>query len=102
MPDHLRAACDVRHIFSRNAVRREGHKAFPWLELAEGGLRLDRPSRNGVGPTFFLWAETHSSRSKNLSLSRIGHPEQLAAPIGRAASLSGSDFGHCGAATRPV
>jgi hypothetical protein len=35
-------------------------------------------------------------------LSRISHPEQLAAPIGRAASLSGSDFGHCGAATRPV
>ena len=50
------------------------HLASPWLDLAEGRLRLDRLSRNGVGSTFFPWALTrgqpwgprfaHSSRGK--------------------------------------
>jgi hypothetical protein len=34
-------------------------------------------------------------------LSRISHPERLAADR-TGSEPSGSDFGHCGAATRPV
>jgi uncharacterized protein (DUF736 family) len=38
-----------------------------WLDLAGSRLRLDRLCRNGVGSTFFPWAEAHSSRGKKLS-----------------------------------
>jgi hypothetical protein len=36
-----------------DAVRRADHMASPWLDLAEGRLRLDRLSRNDAGSTFF-------------------------------------------------
>src|ERR1700690_2332310 len=49
-----------------DAVRRPGHTASQWLDLAEGRLRLDRLRRNGVGKTFFPCRRSrHSSRGKN-------------------------------------
>ncbi len=52
----------------KDAVRRPDHTASPWLDLAEGRLRLDRLRRNGVGETFFPCRRSrHSSRGKKLS-----------------------------------
>src|SRR5271165_6010534 len=48
------------------AVRRADHTASPWLDLAEGGLRLNRLRRDGAGSTYFPLAEAHSSRGKKL------------------------------------
>jgi hypothetical protein len=49
-----------------DAVRRADHTASPWLDLAEGWLRLDRLSRNG-GRVGFL---------------PLGFPPQGAGPVG--------------------
>src|SRR5580698_2596585 len=65
-------------------VRRVNHTASSRLDLAEGRLRLDRLSRNGVGSTFFPWAEAHSSRDKKLSpppSSAALRPERSASSI---------------------
>src|SRR6202035_5664773 len=85
----LRAALDVHHVFFRRcSVRRADHTASSWLDLAEGRLRLDRLRRNGVGETFFPWAEAHSSRGKKLS------PPQSSAALrpARGASSIASGF----------
>jgi hypothetical protein len=36
--------------------RGRDHRGPSWRDLAEGRLRLDRLSRNGVGSTFFPWS----------------------------------------------
>jgi hypothetical protein len=43
------------------------HLASPWLDLAEGRLRLDRLRRNGAGLDFLPLGFTHSSRGKKVS-----------------------------------
>jgi hypothetical protein len=42
--------------------------ALPWLDLAEGRLRLDRLGRNGGGETLLPCGAAHSSRGKKLSI----------------------------------
>jgi uncharacterized protein (DUF736 family) len=49
-----------------DAVRRADHTASPWLDLAEGRLRLDRLSRNGGRIDFLPLGFAHSSRGKKV------------------------------------
>jgi len=49
-----------------DAVRRADHTASPWLDLAEGRLRLDRLRHNGGRIDFLPLAFGHSSRGKKV------------------------------------
>jgi uncharacterized protein (DUF736 family) len=49
-----------------DAVRRADHTASPWLDLAEGRLRLDRLRRNGGRIDFLPLGFAHSSRGKKV------------------------------------
>jgi hypothetical protein len=66
----IRASCKERSTSAtsspEDAVRRADHTASPWLDLAEGRLRLDRLRRNGGRNDFLPLAFGHSSRGKKV------------------------------------
>ena len=61
------------------------HTASPWLDLAEGRLRLDRLSRNGAGSTFFPWLSTHGDPVGTPVRPFLARQESLTAAILRCA-----------------
>ena len=69
-----------------DAVRRADHTASPWLDLAEGRLRLDRLSRNGGRLDFLpLGLCAHSSRGKKVYRR---HPPLRSGPRAGASSIA--------------
>jgi hypothetical protein len=63
---------------------REPH-GLSWLDLAEGRLRLDRLSRNGVGSTFFPWAAPIPREARK---SHRRHPPLRSGPRAGASSIA--------------
>jgi len=68
-----------------DAVRRADHTASPWLDLAEGRLRLDRLRRNGGRVDFLPLAFGHSSRGKKVYRR---HPPLRCGPRAGASSIA--------------
>jgi uncharacterized protein (DUF736 family) len=68
-----------------DAVRRADHRASPWLDLAEGRLRLDRLRRNGGRIDFLPLAFGHSSRGKKVYRR---HPPLRSGPRAGAPSIA--------------
>jgi uncharacterized protein (DUF736 family) len=61
------------------------YTASPWLDLAEGRLRLDRLNRNGVGSIFFPWASPIPREARK---SHRRHPPLRSGPRAGAASIA--------------
>jgi hypothetical protein len=81
--------------------RPAAHTSSPWLDLAEGRLRLDRLSRNGSGSAFFPWASPIPREARKPSAAILrwrSGPQAGASPIAfnleiaiEAAVVAGSD-----------